>query len=85
LKSVGVVNFPLNVDVSHDYRLMKLSSVMEEVAVVGFVGREIWVICGTLSGCRIINARNANILGCQRLQKICHPQEYVRTLYGHLT
>jgi hypothetical protein len=45
LKSVGVVDFPLNGDVAHDYRLMELGSVMKEVAVVSFVSWEIWVIC----------------------------------------
>ena len=85
LKSVGVVDLPLNGDVAHYYRLMELSSVVEEVTVVGFVSREIWVIYERLSGRCVIIVRKANILGCQRLQKICHPQEYVRTLYDHST
>lgn len=83
LKSVGMVDFPLNGDVAHYYRLMELGSVMEEVTVVGFVSREIWVICGSLSGRCVIIARKANILGCLRLQKICHPRECVHTLYDH--
>jgi hypothetical protein len=36
-----------------------------------------------LSGRRVINAKKANIPGCQQPQKICRPREYVRTLYDH--
>ena len=41
LKPIGVVDFLLHGHVAHDHRLMELGSVMEEVTVVGFVGREI--------------------------------------------
>lgn len=85
LESVGVVDFPLNGHVAHDYRLMELSSIVEEITVVGFVAWEIWIICERLSGRRVMNTKTANILGCQRLQKITRLPKCVHTWYDHST
>lgn len=78
-----MVDFALNMKIAHGYRLMELRGVMEEIAVIRFMSWEIWVIYKMLSGYFMIDAKKANILGCQRLRKTTRRQECVRTQNDH--
>ena len=46
LKAVGMVYLPLNAVVADRYRLMVAGGLVEELAVIGLVSGEFWVVCG---------------------------------------
>jgi hypothetical protein len=83
LEAICVMYFALDSYVTKRDRLMELRRLMEELAVISFVRREIRVVYKFYEEKNGTGVKKTNIQASQRHQRKCRPQECVHTYHDH--